>query len=516
MAKQSKAPFAVPQWPAASVEMRPLSKIKPYASNPRRHPQAQIEALAADMKTDGVTMPILIDDDGVIIAGHGRLLAAALAGFEEYPVVTARGWTEQRKRAVRIKDNQVALLSTWDSELIRAEVVALKAEGFNTTLLGFSEVELRRWGVAAAGERETDPDIIPQPKKGTARVGDVWALGPHRMLVGDSTDPENWKRLFGQARASMIFTDPPYGVDYVAPSGDHEIIKGDEKRRDDLYGMLVGAFKNMARYSTPTAAAYIWHASVTREDFAQALKAANWTEKQYIMWVKPGHAFGRADYQWAHEPAFYCAQGNTSPAFYGQRSEPTVWYAAIRQAKDVSMAIGSGLLILDGNGNTLFIQSRAPKGKKLRQVRIDDKMRVILGADTAGDVWQVGRDGATVHPTQKPVELARRAIENSSRPGEIIADAFGGSFTTLIGAEMTGRCFYGMDLDEKYCDVGITRWMKYTGKIATLNGKTYEQVTRERLKQTHAHSDARLDARRASGKSNFPTRRSKNPGRRDE
>lgn len=473
MRRPVDVPFAAPQWPAAVVEMWPISRIAPYDGNPKKHPPEQIEGLARDMLDDGVTMPILVDDAGIIIAGHARLQAAQRNGFAEYPVVVARGWTEERKRAVRIKDNARAQQGTWDRALLLTEMRSLRTDGYDIRSLGFGSQQLQQWGLElkpVVGADET-PAV---PAKATVKVGDIWLLGDHRLACGDSTDPAIWKSLFGRHRASMVFTDPPYGVSYQA--GGFEIIKNDDKRRDALYSMLLKSFREMARYADRDAGFYIWHASATREDFAQALKAAGLEERQYLIWVKPAMALGRADFQWQHEPCFYAVKESGSPKFYGDRTASTVWHAALSTKRDTAVAIGTGVLLLDGAGNSMYVQAAPPKGKRLRQVRVGDGDNVFLsGAETATTVWQVGRDSGYEHPTQKPVELARRAIEYSSRTGEIVADGFLGSGTTLIGAEITGRRCFGIELDPRYADVIVQRWQRLTGRQAVLEatGEVY-------------------------------------------
>ncbi len=315
-----------PNWPAAKVAMWPLADIKPYPNNPRTHPAAQIEQLARAMREDGVTMPILVDEKGVIIAGHGRKLAALANKFKEYPVVIARGWSEERKRASRLRDNQMGLLSGWDNKLITAEIGQLKLAGYNLQLLGFPEAQLRQWEGGTLALKDPD-ETPPPPKTPTVKLGEVWALGDHRVMCGDATDTEHWHRLLGPERASLVFTDPPYGVSY---QGDKfEIIQGDKKRRDDLYKMLVRSFREMIRYANDKAAFYIWHSSSTSDDFAAAMKATGLTERQRLMWVKPAAVLSGADYQQQHEPCFYAAKEAQSPAFYGQRAESTVWNACM-------------------------------------------------------------------------------------------------------------------------------------------------------------------------------------------
>lgn len=213
--KKTDVPFDPPQWPATHVEMRKLDRIIPYDNNPRTHPPAQIELLAADMKVNGVTMPILVDEDGVIIAGHGRRLAAEKNGYREYPVVVARGWTDEQKRAARIRDNQIGLLSVWDNQLIASEIGSLKLVGFDVGLLGFPESQLRGWGIVAGNVTGADPEAAPErPKKPVTRPGDVWLLGDHRLTCGDSTSPEVVAIALDGKRPHLMATDPPYGVNY--------------------------------------------------------------------------------------------------------------------------------------------------------------------------------------------------------------------------------------------------------------------------------------------------------------
>ena len=239
--------------------------------------------------------------------------------------------------------------------------------------------------------------------------GDIWELGGHRLLCGDSTDKKNWAALFGRDVASMVWTDPPYGVSYEDPAGKFEVIAGDRKRRDDLYKMLVGAFAGMVSHTKPKAAFYIWHASSTRNDFTEAMTAAGLTENEYLIWAKPSGAFGRADYKWAHEPAFYASKSGNTPDFHGEPNETTVWRVSAVTTEETSVVIGTGLVLLDGEGRSLYVQPKTPKGKKLREIRLTGARPRVVLADDAGDstVWEVARDKDYKHPTQKPVELQR-------------------------------------------------------------------------------------------------------------
>ncbi len=485
-------------WPGAKLWK--LEDIKPYPNNPRTHPKAQIDLLADLLLKYGPDQPIVVDDEGIILKGHGRRLAAHQAEMEDFPVVQRMGLSEQDKSAMRIVDNQVSLLSGWDQALISAEIGGLKLGGYDIKLLGFSEAGLRGFGIVTGAAENKNPDHIPDaPKRSVVRAGDLWELGGHRLICGDSTKPETWKRLCTGDKASLVFTDPPYGVSYQG--GEFEVIEGDDKRRDALYKMLLHSIREMTKAATETAAFYIWHASSTREDFAQAMKAAGLAESQYLLWVKPGVVLGHNDYLWQHEPCFYAAKAGHKAAFYGNRSDSTVWHVQMVAAKDTAATIGNGILILDGEGSSLYLQSKPPKSKKLRQVRITKGANVYLsGSDRQdGTVWEVARDSGYEHPTQKPVELARRAIENSSKPGEIVIDGFMGSGTTLIGAEMTGRRCYGAEMDPVYAEVIIRRWERFSGQKATLDGQTIEQIARTRKGGKDAAGHSRKPVPRSNG-----------------
>jgi DNA modification methylase len=466
-----------------------LDRIIPYPGNPRTHPPEQIEILAQLLLKYGADQPIVVDESGVILKGHGRLQAALVAGLKTFPVVVRTGMSGPDKVAMRLSDNQVALLSGWDRGLVAGELRMLSRAGYDIPLLGFGEAQLRGWGVAI-DEFPVDPEDAPLPqKRPVVRKGDLWALGTHRMLCGDATKPEGWSTLFRREMASLVFTDPPYGVSYAGRSGKFEVIEGDDKRRDDLYRMLVESFKNMTRHSTDLAAFYIWHASSSRNDFAEAMTAAGLIERQYLIWAKPSISLGYSDYQWAHEPCFYASKG-PSPKFYGDATSSTIWRVGLVGAKSASVTLGTGLLVLDGTGRMLYLQPKPPKAKKVRELRLaKDRQELHVvdesGSGANGTMWEVARERDYEHPTQKPVELARRAIENSSLPGEIVADGFLGSGTTLIAAEITGRRCFGLELDPIYADIVVRRWERFAGRAATLGetGKTFEVVARERLKE---------------------------------
>ncbi len=263
--------------------------------------------------------------------------------------------------------------------------------------------------------------------------------------------------------AAIVHTDPPYGVSYEA--GAWEAIAGDERRRDDLVALLLAALRLAVEHARDDAAFYVWHASATREDFTYALKAAGLEERQYLVWAKGRAVLGHAHYQWAHEPCFYASKAGQQAAWHGDRTQQTVWRLATGADGSLAIALGRGLLVSDGQGHELFL-APAPR-RKLRHVRLGPGEHVeVLGGDSSGTVWEVAHDTVLEHPTQKPVELARRAIVNSSAPGEIVVDPFLGSGSTLIAAEVEGRRCVGFELEPRYVDVVLRRWEILTDRAA--------------------------------------------------
>ena len=481
--KQKKqTPTAKLLQPAEQVEVRRIDKIKPYEDNPRHHTKAQVDHLAALMKRYGIDQPIVVDEDGVILKGHGRRLAAIEAGFTSFPVVVHRGLNDDDKKAMRIADNQTALLAAWDEKLLKAEVWKLP-DDFNFNILGFTSKRLQ--DLLKPATTRGDPDAAPPaPTKPVVRPGDVWTLGEHRLVCGDAMDVKAWHQLMDEQVGAMVFTDPPYGVSYKAET--FEVIEGDKKRQDELYSMVSTALKNAANYTRATAGFYIWHASATRNDFYQAMIAAGLIERQYLIWAKAQAGMGFADYRWAHEPCFYASKTDKRPDFYGQATDETVWRVAQTAGGTTSVVVGNGLILLDGKGNKLFLQGKPPKAKKIREIRLTEENKTVLVADEGGTLWEVGRDRGYIHPTQKPVELARRAIENSSKRGDIVIDAFSGAFSTGIACEMTGRQCRAIELDPAYAEVSIERWETYSGKVATRqDGKTLLELRPEKKERSH-------------------------------
>lgn len=414
-----------PAWPAASVEMRAIGALVPYARNARTHSPEQVDQIAASMREWGWTNPILIDEDGMVIAGHGRLLAAHKLGFPDVPVMIAAGWTDAQKQAYVLADNQLALNAGWDMEKLAIEVNDLQGFGFDLGLLGFSDRELQR---LTGGGGLTDPDDVPEaPASPTAKIGDVWLLGPHRLVCGDSTDEGAVRAALGQEKPNLMVTDPPYGVEYDpkwrASAGVNNnkakmgVVKNDDK-----------ADWREAWALFPGAVAYVWHAGRHASEVQASLEACDFDVRSQIIWAKDRMALSRGHYHWQHEPCWYAVRKGSTGNWCGDRSQTTLWN----------------------------IKSREDSGQG--------------------------------HGTQKPVECMKRPIENNSNPGEHIYEPFSGSGTTIIACEMTGRVCHAIEIDPVYVDVAVQRWQNFTGKQASLestDGYSGREAQTESLEADH-------------------------------
>jgi len=407
----------------------------------------------------GVRAKRPVDKAGTVARGY----VSAPSGQWTYREVD---WDEATEKAANIAANAAG--GAFDDDKLKGLVIELDEAGFDLELLNLDDLE------SILGKQDIDEptDEVPTvPTKPRSKRGYLYELGDHRIMCGDSTKSKDVERLFRNEAAAMVFTDPPYGVSYKGAGFD--VIEGDRKRDDELIAMLSDALKQAAAHTDEGAAFYIWHASSTREDFAYALKSAGLVERQYLIWAKPHIVLGRADYHWAHEPCFYASKCGCKPEFYGDRAQPTVWRITERKRKALTTILGQGLIVrAQASGNSIVIIPRAPKSKKIRGLRLEHGQSAFVDSNpSGGDIWDVGADHGYVHPTQKPVELARRAIMNSSREGQIVYDAFGGSGSTLIAAEATKRRALLMELDPKYVDVIISRWEILTGRKAQLVDK---------------------------------------------
>lgn len=398
-------------------ENYPLAKLIPYARNSRTHNDEQVAQIVASIKEFGFTNPILIGADDVIIAGHGRLLAAQRMGLKEVPIVRLPHLTETQRRALVIADNKIALNAGWDEEMLALEMKELGDLDFDLDLLGFSLDELKE--LEAFGEPKssgnTDEDEVPEvPEEAVTKPGDMWILGEHRLLCGDTTMVDDLKKLMAEDIADMIFTDPPYNVNYGATMKDslryHAGTLGGRKIMNDNLGddfaqFLTDSLSNLMMFNK--GAAYVCMSSSELHMLYSSFVAAGGKWSTFIIWAKNTFTLGRADYQRQYEPILYGWSADKKHYWCGDRDQSDVW-------------------------------------EYNKPVRND------------------------LHPTMKPVELVERAINNSSKVGDIVLDGFGGSGSTLIAAEKTRRKARLMELDPKFCDVIVRRWEEYTGKKAEL------------------------------------------------
>ena len=407
------------------VEHWLLRRLIPRATNPRTHSDRQIEQIAASIREFGFVNPVLVGPDDVIIAGHARLLAARTLGLPDVPVIVLRDLTEAQRRALAIADNQLALGAGWDEELLRLELAALQEEEFDLNLMGFDDEELARLLAAAeAPAGLVDEDAAPElPAVPTCRAGDLWTLGAHRVLVGDATNQADVTRLMHGVAADLVFTDPPYNVDYEGYTEDRLTIRGDRMTDAQFCEFLATTFENYRRAAKPGASLYVCHSSSWQREFQNALEAAGYEIRCQIIWAKNTFAWGFGRYKFRHEPIFYAHLAGQSDPWYGDKSQSTLW------------------------------EENKPAANRL-------------------------------HPTMKPVELIERALVNSSKAGDVVADFFGGSGSTLIACERRGRAARLMELDPRYADVICRRYQEYTGKRATLDGRqSFDEVAKRRRKE---------------------------------
>jgi DNA modification methylase len=403
------------------IEQIPVDALIPYARNSRTHSEAQVAQIAGSIREFGFTNPVLIDAENGIIAGHGRIMAAQKLGLAEVPCIRLDHLTETQRKAYVIADNKLALNSGWDETMLALELAELQDDNFDLSLTGFDESELADL-LAETVEGETDPDEVPEPPVNPVTVqGDVWILGNHRLMCGDSTSIDAVEKLMDGQKADMVFTDPPYGVDY---EGGHnkkkrQGIKNDALEGDSLTDLFHASISCAEILTHDHAAFYIWYANGKAVETFASFSRLTLKIRAVLCWYKVRSGLGAfmAQYIPNYEPCIYAHKDGCSPQWFGSTDEKTVW-----------------------------------------------------------EEQRVGKND--YHPTQKPVELPERAIKNSSKSGDIILDLFGGSGSTLIAAEKNGRIARLMELDPKYCDVIIKRWQDFAGKKATheASGKTFDEM----------------------------------------
>lgn len=408
----------------SKIETWPIDKLRPHARNAKTHGDDQVAKIAASMAKFGWTVPCMVADDGELIAGHGRVLAAAMLGLSEVPVIRLGHLDDAERRAYRIADNKLTEMGDWDEAVLRDEIAGLLAEDFDLSLLGITNEDLDALlqdpdiGDGAIEGEDDTPEIPEDP---VSHAGDLWVLGNHRLLCGDATVSSDVARVLGTVKPLLMVTDPPYGVEYD-PGWRNQA--GTKTKRTGKVLNDDRADWRDAWVLFPGDVAYVWHGALHAATVAESLEAAGFNVRSQIIWAKDRLVLSRGDYHWQHEPCWYAVKKTGKGHWAGDRKQTTLWQIANKD-----------------------------------------------------------QDAQTVHGTQKPVECMRRPILNNSSLGQAIYEPFMGSGTTLIAAETTGRVCFGMELNPAYVDVAVQRWQQFTGANAMLadTGETYAELKAKRL-----------------------------------
>lgn len=440
------------------IERRPIEALVPYARNSRTHSDERVAQIAASMREWGWTNPVLVDEAGGIIAGHGRVMAARQLGLREVPVIVAAGWSEKQKRAYVIADNKLALNAGWDEKILRSEIEALRLGDYDLDLLGFDEDELEAMFDPIVDENAPDPDTVPTVQEFAVSVpGDVWVCGPHRVVCGDSTSIQTWDALMRGELADCVWTDPPYNVAVEKKAGK---IMNDDMSDAEFLVFLREAFACLYSLMKPGAAIYVAHADgEPGYAFRRSFRESGFKLSGCLIWRKNALVLGRSDYQWIHEPILYGWKPGSRHRWFGGRKQVTVQEigeaSPFVKQEDGSWAIRVG-------DQTLVVSGDAK----------------VVGPAPTSVMYHDKPHRSDQHPTMKPVALVERMLAFSARPGDIIVDAFGGSGSTLMAAERLGMCARLSELDQKFVDVIVRRWQDYTGRQAVLEatGRPFDEV----------------------------------------
>jgi DNA modification methylase len=412
------------------IDYRPVGSLIPYARNARTHSPAQVAPIAGSIREFGWTNPVLVDGANGIIAGHGRVMAAATLGLEAVPVIELAHLSDTQRRAYVLADNRLAEQAGWDRDLLALEVADLDGLGVDLSTLGFDVGEIDDLLRHSDGD-PAEEEVPPLPAVPVSRPGDLWCLGTHRLLCGDATRVEDVAHLLGDVRPHLMVTDPPYGVSYD-PAWRNEAGLSATRRtgkvaNDDRadWGAAWALF--------PGEVAYVWHGALHATTVADSLAAHGFAVRSQIIWAKERLVLSRGDYHWQHEPCWYAVRAKGKGHWTGDRTQTTLWHIPSRD-----------------------------------------------------------QDAATIHGTQKPVDCMRRPILNNSSPGQAVYEPFCGSGSLIIAAETTGRVAHAMELDPGYVDVALARWQAFTGREAVLDatGESFAVVVAARAAEGAAPSPA--------------------------
>lgn len=444
-----------------AVELREveIAALKPYERNAKQHSKEQVEKIGRSIQELGFLSPCLIDQELNVIAGHGRIMAAKEIGMTAVPCVFVEGLTEEQRRAYILADNRLTELGEWDMERVQQELADLADADFDISLTGF-DPDLRfddsMGAIQDDGWTETEPDATEEPR---SHVGDIYQLGNHRLMCGDSTDPQMVAALMAGQKADLMVTDPPYNIglggdesgaaqstDELAKRRKHQddgaFLLNDNLGEKEFVEFLGKAMTNGKDALREGGAFYVWYATRTTEQFLQGLRMAGLEVKQILIWVKGHFTLGRQDYQWQHEPCLYGWKEGAAHYFLDNRKQSTV------------------------------IEDLMPDLAHMKKDEMAQLLREIYAEEIETDVIRESKPNVSeLHPTMKPLKLIARQIRNSSREGEAVLDLFGGSGTTLIACEQMNRRCFMMEFDPHYADVIVDRWEAMTGlKALKING----------------------------------------------
>ena len=440
-----------------AVELREveIEALRPYERNAKQHGKEQVERIARSIRELGFLSPCLIDQDLNVIAGHGRILAAKTIGMETVPCVFVEGLTEEQRKAYILADNRLTELGEWDMDLVQQELAALADCDFDISITGF-DTDLRFDDSMAkiTDDGWTDAEVYAEEPR--SRIGDIYQLGEHRLMCGDSTDPGMVKALMNGEKADLMVTDPPYNIglggdESGSAQSTDEMSRRRKKQEDGAFLLndnlgekefvefLTKAMANAKDALRDGGAFYVWYATRTTEQFLDGMRRAGLEVKQILIWVKSHFTLGRQDYQWQHEPCLYGWKEGAAHYFLDNRKQSTV------------------------------IEDMLPDLAHMKKAEMEALLKEIYAEETATDVIHESKPNVSeLHPTMKPLKLIARQIRNSSQPGEKVLDLFGGSGTTLIACEQMDRQCFMMEFDPHYADVIVDRWEKMTGKKAVL------------------------------------------------
>ena len=425
-----------------TIEYVDINSVKPYKGNAKLHPREQKEQIKESIDKFGMDDPIGIWKDE-IVEGHGRLIACQELGYTEIPIIRLDHLTDEERRAYTLAHNKLTMNSDFDLDIL------------NDELMKFETIDMGKFGFDISSNIDDLEDLIEDeipeaPEEPKSKPGDIYRLGSHRLMCGDSTNQEDVDKLMDGELADLVVTDPPYNVDLgeinktkvkMAPErykgANVDNIKNDKMNNQEFVNFLTRAFENANKNLKPGGAFYIWHSSTENFSFQEAMKNVNWKLRQILIWNKSSLCLGLSDYQWKHEPCFYG------------------W-------KD-----GAGHFFIDSRKESSVIEDKKPDIKHMKKEEMRELLEEIYSDKISTTVIDEDKPvKADLHPTMKPIKLLARQIKNSSRMGEKVLDLFGGSGSTLITCEQLNRKCFMMEYDPVYVDVIIERWESFTGKKA--------------------------------------------------